>query len=179
MVILVDQDDVVADFDGGFLNKWREKYPDEFFVPLDRRKSFYTREDYPPHLRDKVENIYLAPGFYENIPPMPGAFAALAEMAALGHEVWICTAPLTKYENCVLEKFRWVDKHLGRNFTKKILLVNDKTFVRGDILIDDKPEIKGLFTPVWEHVVYDQPHNRHIVGKRRLTWDNWKQVLGL
>ena len=39
MIILVDMDDVLADFDGGFLLKWREKYPDEFFIPMSERQN--------------------------------------------------------------------------------------------------------------------------------------------
>jgi len=72
------------------------------------------------------------PGFYENLPPIEGAIAALQEMTqhpSIGkvsismccssiclisrEKVFLCTSPLTEYEHCVLEKYHWVEKHLG------------------------------------------------------------------
>ena len=65
----------------------------------------------------------------------------------MGHEVFICTAPLTNYENSVLEKYKWVEKNFGHEWIKKIILTKDKTLIKGDILIDDNPEIFGsVFT---------------------------------
>ncbi|HEX9597652.1 MAG TPA: hypothetical protein VF982_12285, partial [Anaerolineales bacterium] len=67
--------------------------------------------------------------------------------------------------------------HLGRDWISQLILSTDKTLVQGDILIDDRPEIKGAVKPVWEHVLYDQPYNRKVEGQRRLTWATWKEVL--
>lgn len=53
--------------------------------------------------------------------------------------------------------------------------------MRGDILIDDKPQITGSLQPVWTHWVYDQPYNRHLSDKRTMSWDNrqsWQGLLG-
>lgn len=91
----------------------------------------------------------------------------------------ICTAPLSQYENCVLEKYRWVEKHLGRDFVSKIILTRDKTLIRGDILIDDRPEITGIIEPAWEHIVFNLPYNKNVSGKRRIAWENWRSVLGV
>jgi len=57
--------------------------------------------------------------------------------------------------------------------------VKDKTLIIGDILIDDKPEIKGISTPNWEHIIFDQPYNKNITNKKRINWDNFKEVLGV
>ena len=84
---------------------------------------------------------------------------------------------LPQYENCVLEKYHWVSEHLGPDWINNIILTRDKTIVRGDILIDDIPEPKGIEKPEWEHVLFDSPYNRHITGKRRMTWDNWRSIL--
>jgi 5'-nucleotidase len=77
----------------------------------------------------------------------------------------------------VLEKYEWVDQHLGLAWVDRIVLTRDKTLVNGDILIDDRPQIEGAAKPTWEHVLYDQPYNRSETGKRRLTWANWRTVL--
>jgi len=177
MLILIDQDGPLVDFEKGFLDRWQTQYPDEFFVPLDQRKTLHLREEYPPRLRDKVEAIYCAPGFYLELPPTSGCRDAINALRELGHDIRICTAPLSRYENCVLEKYQWVEKHLGREFTKKVILTKDKTVIRGDVLIDDNPTITGVFAPEWEHVLFEAPYNRSITGKRRLRWHNWQEVL--
>ena len=51
--------------------------------------------------------------------------------------------------------------------------------VYGDVLIDDNPYAKeGVRKPDWEHVFYTQPWNKDLPGKR-LTWENYKEVLRL
>jgi 5'-nucleotidase len=58
----------------------------------------------------------------------------------------------------------------------RIIVSKDKALVHGDVLVDDKPEIKGALTPAWHHVIFDQPYNRQI-GGIRMTWENWRNVL--
>lgn len=177
MMILVDQDGPLANFEGSFLKNWQNSFPKELFIPLEERTTFYMQEQYPTHLTEKVHSIYSSPGFFRNLEPTKGAIEAIKELVKLGHDVRICTSPLSRYEHCVLEKFEWVEKHLGRQFTKRIILTKDKTMVRGDLLIDDKPEITGVFEPTWEHIVFDYPYNKHIKEKRRLSWDNWEKII--
>jgi len=109
--------------------------------------------------------------------PIEGSLETLREIEMLGISVFICTSPLSQYENCVVEKYRWVEKYLGKEWIGRIILTKDKTLIRGDYLIDDKPEITGSNNPVWEHVLYERPYNQKVTGKRRLTWDNWKDIL--
>lgn len=178
MIVLVDQDGPLANFERGFLENWRAQFPNELWIPPEQRTTFYPREQYPRELRDKVESIYFAQGFYLNLPPVDGAVEAIREIMRLGHDVRICTSPLSRYENCVLEKYQWVERHLGRDFIDRIFLAKDKTFIRGDILIDDNPWVRGVCEPAWEHIVFDLPFNRNVASKRRISWSNWKEVLG-
>jgi 5'-nucleotidase len=138
-----------------------------------------VKESYPEELKQLVVEILLEPSFFRDMMPMVGAKEALFEMEQMGLEVFICTSPLTTYKNCVLEKFEWVENHLGADWVNRIILTKDKTLVKGDYLIDDKPAITGVeSSPVWEHILYDRPYNRD-VDKKRLVWTNWKNVLNL
>ena len=94
MRILADMDDVLAEFDRRFLEIWREKYPDKFYVPLEQRTTFYIMDQYPKELHALVQQIYLSSGFCLSLKPAEGGLEALAEMDRNGHEVFICTAPL-------------------------------------------------------------------------------------
>lgn len=179
MRILVDMDGVIADFDGEFLKRWKERYPDKPYVPFEERTTFYVRDSYPEELKPYVAEILLAPTFFRDMMPMDRAIEALFDMDKIGLEVFICTSPLSTYKNCVLEKYEWVENFLGAKWVNRIILTKDKTLVKGDYLIDDKPHITGVeVAPSWEHIVYDRPYNKN-VNKKRLTWKNWKEVLGL
>ena len=178
MIILVDMDGALADFELGIVNGWQKRFPHIPFVPLSERKSFYVRLDYPEELRSRVDDIINSPGFFLNLEPISHGLQAVREMQNAGHTVVICTAPITRFENCVPEKYHWIANNLGREYTRQIIMTKDKTLVRGEVLVDDRPEIDGACKPTWEHVVFDAPYNRQIKHKRRLTdWRNWREVI--
>ncbi len=70
---------------------------------------------------------------------MRRAIQSINEMEDMGLKVYICTAPLLTSRFCVQEKFEWVRRYLGEKWLDKIIMCQDKSLVRGDILIDDKP----------------------------------------
>lgn len=44
--VLVDMDGVLADFEGGFLKKFRARFPDQPFIALEDRRGFWVSEQY-------------------------------------------------------------------------------------------------------------------------------------
>jgi 5'-nucleotidase len=176
MLVLVDQDGVLADFDRGFNLAWQERFPHRAVLDLALRKNFYLHDDYPAGYRAEIRDIQASAGFILNLPPIPGALAALKALLDAGHDVRICTAPLSRFTNCVGEKFQWVVDHLGPAWVDRIVLTKDKTLVRGDVLIDDKPAVTGALDPLWEHLVFEAPYNVAATS-RRINWSNWRQVL--
>ncbi|XP_045692477.1 5'(3')-deoxyribonucleotidase, cytosolic type [Phyllostomus hastatus] len=185
--VLVDMDGVLADFEAGLLRAFCRRFPGEPHVPLAERRGFFAREQYRalrPDLADKVASVYEAPGFFLDLEPIPGAVEAMQQMNALKDtEVFICTSPLLKFDHCVGEKYRWVEKHLGPQFVERIIMTRDKTVVLGDLLIDDKDTIQGREeTPSWEHILFTCCHNQHLAlpptRRRLLSWsDNWREIV--
>jgi 5'-nucleotidase len=179
--ILVDMDDTLADFEGELLQRWRRQHPGKLYIPVEQRNTFRAEDQYPAEYSGLIKEIYTTPGFFRWLPPIEGGIDAMILMRALGHDVYICTGVLPDYENCVGEKYEWIERHLGREWTKRMLLTGldvDKRIVSCDMLIDDNPNL-GPNTDDWEHILYDISYNRHITDKRRLTWQNWKGVLGI
>ncbi len=177
-IILVDMDGVLADYQSHLLARWEERHPNTFSLLPHEASEHDTEKLFPVAYRRELRAITEEEGFFRTLPPIAGGRAALEEMLRMGHDVRICTAPMKTHRNCVPEKFAWVETRLGQKWVERIILTRDKTFVQGDILIDDKPDITGVCTPTWKHVFYDQPYNRHI-NQPHLTWGNYKEVLGL
>lgn len=160
-IILIDMDGVIADFEGGFLNSWREQHPDKPYIPLEKRTTFYVRDQYIQEFKDKiddvydrVEAIYLSPGFHRFLPSIPGSLKALSEMKDMGHGVFICTSPKSDNEHCIKEKYEWIEQHLGNHWLERVVVTKDKTIIKADALIDDKDQIEGVVKkPSWEHII--------------------------
>jgi 5'-nucleotidase len=124
------------------------------------------------------------PGFYRTFEPIPGAVRALREMVEAGHDVFIVSTPWSSNPTCMQDKFDWLNSHVGHYDEKnrwgdRLILTRDKTMIKGDILIDDKPAITGAAIPEWEHVLFTQPHNKSVTNKRRFSdWSKWREIIG-
>lgn len=179
LTILVDMDGVLANYQAHLLATWEKEHPEKFAIAQSAVTEHDIDKLFPHEYRSMIEEITLRERFFASLPPIAGGREALEDMLSAGHNVRICTAPKKVFHHCIGEKFEWVNLHLGKKWIERIVLTRDKTLVHGDILIDDKPCITGSQTPVWEHVFYDQPYNRHITTQKRLTWKDYREVLGL
>jgi 5'-nucleotidase len=175
-VILVDLDGVAVNLVDGWKKIWNEKYPDRqitadptTFLLEDAYSGFGTEKE--------IAEIIHTPDFFLKLEPMPGAIEAFKQMHDSGLELYICSAP-TSLSCSYSEKIDWVEMHLGRDWTKRVILTKDKTLVQGDYLIDDNPAVVGAFDPSWEHILFDASYNRSEQDKRfRITWKNWPSLL--
>lgn len=179
LLLLIDQDGVLADFEAGTRQQWQAAYGSP--LPVAERRHFYLRDDIAAEHRPALQALYARAGFFADLPPVGGAVAAMQALLDYGHDVRICTSPIRDYRHCVAEKFAWVEQHLGSEWIGRMLLTQDKTWVRGDVLIDDKPQISGSLTPVWTQWLYDAPYNRQYRDRRRVQWTQphtWADLLG-
>ncbi|CAL8284763.1 unnamed protein product [Merluccius merluccius] len=185
--VLVDMDGVLADFEGGFLRKFRSRFPAEPYVPLEDRRGFWVSAQYGllrGDLSEKAISIWESQNFFMDLDPLPGAVEAIKEMSKMENtDVFLCTSPIKHYHHCPYEKYAWVERHLGPDFLAQVILTSDKTVVTGDLLIDDKPDIHGVEArPAWEHILFTACHNKHQdldPAQRRLqSWgDDWRAIL--
>mmetsp|Transcript_9932 Transcript_9932/g.20072 ORF Transcript_9932/g.20072 Transcript_9932/m.20072 type:complete len:308 (+) Transcript_9932:270-1193(+) len=181
LTILVDMDNTLCDWEGAFEACMKAKFPEVALVPAEGRLNWDISKDYPAAAADKVKAVSGTPGFFSEMKAVEGGVEAVKAMAAAGHNVLLVTAPDPNfYTQCSQEKYEWVEKNLGAEWKAKVVLTRDKTTVRGDFLIDDKPHCDvGALEPEWAHVVFDQTYNRQKGGKRLSSWAAWKDVLGV
>jgi len=179
-VILIDMDNTLANFDKEFAKRWVAARPDDETTMITERKHFELEENFDAELAPVAVKIMSTAGFFIDFEPAPGAVTAVQEMLEAGYTVFFCTAPHPfQYETCVAEKYAWVRKHFGDDYLARIIITRDKSVVKGTVLIDDKPLVKGACpNPEWTHVLFQASYNKEVTDKPRLTqFSEWRNVI--
>ncbi|MBI2671848.1 5'-3'-deoxyribonucleotidase [Candidatus Woesearchaeota archaeon] len=178
MIYLVDCDGVIADFEKGVLAEFRKRHPDKPFIPLEERTTLFLEDQYSEELRPLLKDIFVSQGLFRHLELIEGSLKALKELRKYG-DVFICTAPMPISAYYHKERYEWIEENLGREWADKRTIVSrDKAIISGNFLIDDKPQ-QGVIEPEWEQLLFDQPYNQSVTGLRRITWKNYREVLGL
>jgi 5'(3')-deoxyribonucleotidase len=81
------------------------------------------------------------PGFYRNLPPMPGAVYFINAILMLPHiDLYVASKHTTGLLSSPSEKLEAIAVHFPK-LLKKCIFVCDKGLLRGDMLIDDNPQL--------------------------------------
>lgn len=178
MIVGFDQDGVLSGWDE-YLSEQADLVPELADFPRQPERGWNDYNQTHPEHKKHVMKILMHPEFYENLPPLPGAIDAIREVVEDGHDVSIVTTPWDSNPMGHQGKVRWVKKHLGAEYVKRLVITRDKTQWVGDILIDDKPAIKGKIVPFWRQIYFTQPYNEGLPGPRIENWTDgtWKSVL--
>lgn len=175
-VILIDMDNVLADFDKAFIFEYYRKFPKRSIVPISMRENYYIKDDYPKKFHNDIESIYNESGFYKKLEPIEGAIEAFIDISKI-FNTYICTSPLQTNPTCIEDKTWWIRNYLGNNFIKKTIISHDKTLINGDILIDDNPKINGVILfPKWKQLIFERAYNKNI-DKAKINWNNYQEIL--
>lgn len=104
-------------------------------VLCDFMKSFsHIKAQHP-----SIEFPQSIAGFYENLEPISDAVNAYKKLTSDSHYcVYILTAPSIYNPLSYTEKRLWVEKHLGFESIKKLIICADKNLFKGEYLIDDR-----------------------------------------
>ena len=179
-LILLDQDGPLADFDAAL---------DQVLVELghDPTELVATEWDYTndvtrhfgPDAAAALDAARLAPGFFRQLPVTPGAHEAVERLLEAGCEVAVCTAPSLANPTCASDKLWWIERHFPA-LCERVIITIDKTWVHGDVLVDDKPVVTGSLTPTWSHLRFASKGTDHLDdGLEIADWTEWQSVLGL
>lgn len=174
-LILCDMDGVIVDWGEGYgraLDALGEPAAD--LARHEEQRSFNLHDGTTPEQSAIIHEVMRMLDYFD-MRPISGAKEALLSMTDHGHDVMICTSPWPGNENCVADKLRWLDTHIGEGWSQRAVVTPDKTVIKGDWLIDDKPNIHGLKeVPDWTQIVFDQPYNREVTTQPRLmSWEEW------
>jgi 5'-nucleotidase len=165
-VILVDMDDVSADFSTHIMKLYEQEFGSPVDIVVDGK---ITHPCMNPIYWDQMRKYIMSDGIFYDLPPVPDAIDCIKRLSE-SYEVFFCSHPTRRSERCGYDKYRWVHKYFGE-LSRRVIMTKDKTMVRGDILIDDKMAITGVVTPSWKHLLFDTPWNKHSDNPNRVTWD--------
>lgn len=185
MLIGLDLDGVEADWDG-YLDRQLDLNPNLAGFPRQPERGWNNFAEADARHKKAVYQILEHPSFYAELEPIPGAVEAAQLMRADGHDVIFVSSPWETNPMGYQAKADWLAKHYGSWARKNLILTSDKTIIYCDVLVDDKPEIKGRLLrpdapqmPSWTRVFYHQSYNAGLEGARIMNWTDgsWEGVL--
>lgn len=171
MRVLVDLDGVLADWGRAYGESLDAYGEAAALIPRHAdQRSFDLNAGRTEEEKQIIAAVMVEPGFYARLEPIAGAKTALKYAVKQGIDVRIVTSPWASNPTCASDKLNWVIKHYGSHWAKRVVITADKTLVRGDILIDDKPAVTGSMEPEWQHILFSQPYNAGVDRLRIREW---------
>lgn len=168
LALAIDMDEVLADTLGWQLCLYNQRFG-MHVVPADL-EGVDLIDIVPDEHKVWAADIFNEPGFFANIPPMPGSLAAM-ERLCHNHRVYIASAA-TEFPNSFREKMDWIARYLPQIGVQRIVFCGEKSVLDVDCLIDDTPShfanLSG--TPL----LFDAPHNRKENRYSRVA--GWNEV---
>lgn len=181
--VLVDMDGVMADFDTAAL----ANVPQDKIVP---RQNFYVAEDYPAEMRECIESMYNAGGFFERLEPMPGLHEGWQALIDAGFTPRVCSAPLSSNKTSTEGKIEWLKRFMvpefGAGVVENAIIDKQKWKYSGVALIDDRPSVprgpEGRDEADWQHVLFGWEHLKKVplatAAFRLLNWHGTDGLVG-
>lgn len=95
----------------------------------------------PSMLREKYgQDIDEVPGLFDRPAPLAGAVEAVRQLADSGrYEMHVLSTSPWGNPGAFTAKRLWLEHHFGDLFKKRMTLTHRKDLVKGDILVDDRP----------------------------------------
>jgi 5'(3')-deoxyribonucleotidase len=136
----IDMDGVVADFNSGWIERYNRDFgaalhPDHVvgWDELHRLTGFDTMDGFWAWARGNGRSVF------RDLPPMPGALDALAELAGR-HRIVIVTA---RFDWAISDTLAWLAEH--RVTAREVHFQAAKHLVPCDVYLDDSPyQIEAL-----------------------------------
>lgn len=185
-VILVDMDDVLAEFTEEWLSRYNLDYNDS--ITAEAFDGWDAVKHVKPECGNKIFEYFKAPGIYRHLKPKEGSQEVIAELIELGAEIIIvtdspmgCTFGSENWQgsNPTDDKRAWLLEHFPMISSDNVIVARKKWYVMGDILIDDKPATIEKFQELDRKIIaMDMPYNRSLHAQRRaMNWNDVRDIL--
>lgn len=176
--ILVDMDEVLADLIPSWLSHYNKDY-NHNLTPEDL-KEWDTTQFVKPECGTKIYDYLKTPGLFRNLTVRPYAQEFIQNLmdndyrvlivsdSPAGHAYCDYASDSKSVSNPADDKRRWLAEHFPMIDSKNIIFTGQKWFVKGDVIVDDKPATFLEFQKRNRNaVLIDQPYNRSITTTHR------------
>jgi len=112
------------------------------------------------------------PGFFRNLPVMPGSSEALLRISDRYKIIVVSLA--TEFPYCLTDKQLWLHDNFPFIDWRQIVFCGDKNLIKADIMIDD--HFKNLDQFEGGTILFTQPHNMLIKNTRHTRVSSWAEI---
>lgn len=176
--ILLDMDDVLAEFLPSWLSVYNEAYDDKLSVTnLTRWK---TSDFVKPECGEKIYDLLKNPGLFRYLEPTQYSQEVVRRLVENEFEVVIVSDAPAGHSHCeykpgektfgnpTADKKKWLYEYFPEIPSENVIITSQKWRIDGDVLVDDKPSTFELFQEKGKDIILiDMPYNRHIQTNKR------------
>lgn len=174
LTILVDMDNVIANFDKRIADMHNEKYGTNFTA--DNIWTNIPRHGLSQKYNSGRHEFQHQEGFFNTLEPINGFQSTLKRWRdEYGWKIFFCSSPSIRSPTCHSDKSQWLRNYLDDDFARHLILTKDKTVVFGDILIDDRPNVEnhGEINPSWTQILFENAYTQDVEMPHRISgWND-------
>lgn len=172
--IICDMDSIIVDL----LNPWIAWYNSWWHdnLSVDKMTGYHIEEFIKPECGNRIYEPFGYPGWYENLPPLAGAYDGLKYLYDKGHDIVIATAVAGRTADA---KYDWLKRCAPFIKKKNVLIGSRKELIKGDVFIDDSPDNIRNYRNAWSgaHILtIAYPYNRDSVNYINLRAHSYKNT---
>jgi len=172
LIVLCDVDGVIANFTAAVLDVVADVTGERHPEAAVDQWSIKDALRLPPAAWRAVVKEITAPGFAYGIEPYPLAVAGVKRIAARS-DLYFVTSPWWTSNTWMHDRTDWLVKYFGQDQGHKVIHTSHKSVIRGDALIEDKPETLSAWLPHAndgaQALLMDRPYNKGPHGRQFTT----------
>lgn len=163
--LLIDQDDVLAEYIKGVTKAYNEKY--NTYISASECISWNLYQVFG----EEVETIMHEPDLFRKLEPVKDALEVFERLYKSElFEMYIVTAANPV---CVPAKVEWIKEHLSFFPIDRVIFCQRKYMIKGDFLLDDgMHNIEEFKQTGGTPIIFERPHNE-FKGKGILRVRDW------
>ena len=174
MKILLDFDEVINTMVSHWVDTLNCLYGTT--VNFEDVREWEMRKAFPTLTEDEIYSPLRFQVFWNGVQIMPGAKEGIRKLLSDGHEIYIVTST---HPNTIKWKAKWLERELPEIPWSHVIVVNNKSLIKGDILVDDG--LHNLYDGTYIKMLFDKPWNRNI-DKKKMTdiihrVYNWDEIV--
>ncbi|MDF2612458.1 MAG: hypothetical protein K0S71_244 [Clostridia bacterium] len=155
-VLLIDQDDVLAEYILGVTTAFNKKYHTQFSI------EDCMSWDLCSVFGENIDTVMHEPEVFRNLIPAKNALQVFERLFHSGlFEMYIVTAANPR---SVEAKYEWIAQYLPFFPQNRIIVCTHKFMIKGDYLLDDgMHNIYDFHKTGGTPIVFERPHNAHLI----------------